>query len=155
MRNWMRLGIGILDIVGGLLGIVVTAFQMKRADTAVELVIVSLFLGLFGFGIVSGVLLVRSHRAALACNRAFWILQVPAFSSPWVTYAFAVGISLPVTVQFIPLQARIGWFFGSDFLFFVGGMRPVTFSLNLAALVLVIVLVRAHLRLSPPIPDKS
>lgn len=148
LRTWLRVAIGILDVLGAATGIALTAFDMTRPTPAAGLGIAALFLTLFGFGIVSGILLLRAHPAALPCNRVYWLLQAPAFASPYLTYAFAAGLAAPIWLQLRPLHWGIEGHVGAMFMFYIGGAQPVMLAVNLFALALAVLLIRAR-RLGP------
>ncbi|HTX74851.1 MAG TPA: hypothetical protein VMD29_01510 [Terracidiphilus sp.] len=151
MKTWLRLLLVTLTVGGGFTGAAAMLEAMRNARGFPQLLVLIVFLGLYGFVVVSGLILVwnpartRPVLAALA-------LQVPWLSSTVLTYNFASGMCLEIALGPPQETGRFGlyaaWYmhFGAYFRFHVGGSGddPLAFGVNVIALVLFILVLRSN-----------
>lgn len=160
MKAWLRLTLITMTVGGGFAGFAGTLqslFNSPGAST-LKLVLIFIFACLYVFVTVSGLLFVNDPRrtgplvAALA-------LQVPWISSSLITYKFAAGFESFIFVGSPEKQnaiVHLGWdfLFGSSWKFGLSQENPVRLGVNLAALAILLLLLRAlrsSNRVAPPI----
>jgi hypothetical protein len=95
------------------------------------LLLSALFLSVYAFVMVSGLMFVYSERHVVPLIIAFAV-QVPWVSSPLITYRLAAGFHL--TVGLIGGNMTGGFNLGSDFQFYIFHRFPWGFGVNIFAL---------------------
>ncbi len=146
MQAWKRRSIGILDIGGAGVGIIAIVSQFPNLRQPADWIICAAFVALYAWGIHCGTQLLEGRRNAVRANLAFWLAQVPTFSTPLVSYVFNCGFHFTAGVQFAPFKFGANFLFGSRFAFTLFPSETATFfGLNLFALAVVFVLAQ-HLR---------
>lgn len=156
MKTWLRLLLVTVTVGGGFTGIVLTSNLLgSGGHGAMQIVIILLFMTLYAFVTMSGLLLVHDESRTRPVLTAL-ALQIPWVSSPVMVYQFASGLHAAFTVGTPEDTDRIGihfgWnlLFGTHFRFRLGAYResPSAFGVNAVALALFILLLRSrqHLR---------
>jgi hypothetical protein len=99
MNIWFRRFLVILTVGGGFLGAVITANVVFSAKdmSVVGYAILTAFIGLYVYGIFAGMRL-SENPSRYGHVLAFFLLQVPFFSSPILVYRFACGFHATVGV---------------------------------------------------------
>jgi hypothetical protein len=139
MKPGLRLALITLTVGGGFTGVVIT-FQTlfsPRNQSFAESVLLTLFLILFAFVTISGLIFVENpNRVRPLCVALAF--QIPWVSSPMFTYKFAAGFQI--------CAARIGDRFyggfqlGSDFQCNLFQRLPWGIGINIFALIMLILL---------------
>lgn len=143
MQAWKRRSIGILDIGGAGIGFLAIVSQVPNLRQPADWIICAAFAALYSWGIYCGIQLLEGRPNAIRVNRTFWLAQVPAFNSPWVSYMFACGFHLTAGVQFAPLKTGANFMLGSHFLFTLFRPEGASFlGLNLFALAVALILLQ-------------
>ncbi|MGN2254357.1 hypothetical protein ACFWZ4_13340 [Frateuria sp. GZRe12] len=122
-----------------------------------------LFMGLYAWGVWSGLRMLEGSPGAVRANFRFWLLQVPAFSSSVIGYFFASGFHLTVTLQWSPLKLNANFLLGSTFTCsLLQADKPLGAGINVFALLIALWLLRQMRRLPPdasptpmPAPDTA
>lgn len=141
MQMWKRRTIGILAIAGGCVGILSIALKFPTLPHPSDWAICGGFAALYAWGIYCGTKLLEGHRNAVRANLAFWLAQVPAFTSPLVSYRFDCGFRLTAGVQLAPSTFGVDFMFGSSFVFTMfQSVKTIFFGLNLFALAVALIL---------------
>jgi general stress protein CsbA len=125
MRTWLRLTLITLTVGGGFTGVVVTLQSLFASLGQGYLNSLLTFIGsaLYAFVFVSGLIFVQNQNRTRPLSVALAI-QVPWISSPFLTYKFAAGSQLALSVGNIE-DGKVGFHIGTDS--FLG----CTFTLNL------------------------
>lgn len=148
--------ISVLLIVGGIVGIVVVLVMDTRLltsgrllspgvviDGIFNLAVGGAFIVLLGWAIWTGIELWRGRRRALTWAIILFAMQVPSLTIPRFSYEFYTGIVMQVLVG--SSGANFAFNFGSSFDFHIlGSFTGFVFGLNLAAIAILIYLVRAR-----------
>ena len=147
MRTWLHSVIVILTVGGGFTGfVVITQFlpslhQGPRG--AAQVTIGVAFALLYVFVLLAGLLFVHNPRRTLPVIVAV-ALQVPVVSSPLVSYRFSAGAHATVWAVGGRIGAAVR--LGSDFQFTILQPQPWGLGVNLFALVLMALILRARTR---------
>ena len=150
MKTWLRLLLVTVTVGGGFTGIVLTSNLLgSGGHGAMQIVIVLLFMALYAFVTVSGLLLVLDESRTRPVLTAL-ALQIPWVSSPVMVYQFASGLHAAITLGTPEDTDRIGihlgwnFLFGTHFQFRVGTYQetPLALGVNAVAVALVIFLLR-------------
>ena len=134
MKKWQRRTVGILTLGGSGAGLVIVLGQIFGTSVAtIGFAILMVALILFAIGIAAGVLVLENHKLARTLALPFWAIQIPAISTPWVTYEFSSG------ARFNFLLAQGGninftWAAGSQFSFYIGQHSAVALGVNILAI---------------------
>lgn len=151
MKTWLRLLLVLVTVGGGFAGVAAILKAMVDAHGFLQFPGLLLFLGLYTFVVVSGLILVwepaRTRPALVALA-----LQIPWLSSTVLTYKFASGMCLSAALGPPEEAGRVGlrffWYthFGAYSEFHLGGSgdAPLAFGANLIALVLFILVLRSN-----------
>lgn len=91
MRSFLFRLIGILEIAGGLLGVVASVRRLLPLGSTSESLMAVLTLALFGFILVAGVLLLEGSERGVAFSRVAQLLQLPLLATPVLSYALHAG----------------------------------------------------------------
>lgn len=125
MKTWLRLLLVIVSVGGGLTGILLAIAQTVDVHSAAQVLLLILFLGLYGFVTVSGLLFAHDVRRTTPLAIAL-ALQIPWVSCPWFVYEFASGVWAAITVGEPAEKGLTGLHFGWNLLF--GAHFQVTFG---------------------------
>ncbi len=142
MTPWLRLTLITVTVGGGFTGVAVTSQLLfgGQAGSPANYLLILGFLALFAFVTISGLVFVHDpERTGLMI--AALVLQVPWVSSPIVAYKLAAGFQL--SVAFIGSNVTAGFRLGSDFQIGINQQHPWGVGLNLFALLLIALLLRA------------
>jgi hypothetical protein len=137
MRGRIRLLLGTVAVIGGVLGIVVLVPLLavgSRLGFPGEYLLFLAF-ALYVYGIWGGVGALRDRNGWQTHAKYFWLFQVPAFSSPAFAYFVASGAGVWVYARVSPLGAGAHAYLGSAVQFAVGKGHPgFALGVNLLAL---------------------
>ena len=90
-----------LQIYGGGMMIMTFASQVGDSSTTTASLMFSGFLGAVGLcGILLGIRWLEQYRDAARWCLVFWVLQVPVFALPWLSYSFSCGAIVPIALEF-------------------------------------------------------
>jgi len=139
MKTLFRWILLVLAIGGGFTGLVITVQAMfqSEANSLPSFVICGVFVILYIFTIVSGLLFADNPRCTIPLMVSM-VLQTPWLSSPILVYSFGAG--LRITVGYVDGSFSAGYRFGSDFQFFILGDHPWGIGINLFAVAVLILL---------------
>lgn len=134
--------VAILQIAGGVFGLVPLVERVIAGGTAFELVASIVGMALFGIAIVSGAMLLERARGSVALATWVQLLQVPIIGTPWAAYGWQLGASAPVTLVLdTPVRLNLAahlpvwhWSLTS------GGAGTSVIGLNMVAVLLVLAL---------------
>ena len=151
MKPWLRLLLVMASVGGGFAGMALTTVEFAHAHSAVRVMLSMLFLGLYGFVTASGLIFVHDPKRTRPLVAAL-ALQIPWISSPVFVYQFAAALCAAITLGTPEETNRIGihfggsLFFGAHFQFRFGSSVdvPISVGVNVAALVLLFLLLRAN-----------
>ena len=136
MRSFLFRLIGILEIVGGFLGVVASVRRLLPLGSTYETLMALIGLALFGFILIAGVLLMEGSERGVAFSRVAQLLQLPLLATPVLSYALHSGafINVFATLQAAP-RLGIDWHLGAHgFVLAVAGPAVSRVGLNLLAL---------------------
>ncbi len=145
---WQRRLFGALPIAGASLGLTAIASQFATLPFSwLDSFFLLAFAGFYLFGIAAGLLLLEDKDHALRPNFWFWVVQIPMLQTSVFGFAVASGGMLQIYLQWAPW--KIG--FNSYLASFVSYSlfqpeRPGLIGLNLFALAIALVLLRAERR---------
>ena len=136
MRTILLRLVGIFEIAGGLYGVVRMLQRLLPPGATHDSLVAVIGLLLFGFVLVSGVLLLEGSERGVQWSRWAQVLQIPLIATPVFSYALHSGAFLNV---FASLQAspRLGldWNVATQgFVLAVGGPATSRLGINLLAL---------------------
>jgi hypothetical protein len=151
MRPWLRLLLVTVSVAGGFTGMGVVIANFANAHSAVQMTLWVVFLGLYGFVTTSGLIFLYDPKRTPPLVAAL-ALQIPWISSPVLVYQFAAGVLAAITLGTPEETDRIGvhfggsLFFGAHFQFRLGSNVdiPISVGVNVVAVVLLVLLVRAN-----------
>lgn len=112
MNTLLRRGLGILDLGGGFLGLVLGLTLFLKQPSLLAMLLEVPFLALYCWGIWCGVRTLENHPKALRTNVWFWLMQIPFLKSFFFSYWFASGALLFITYApaggNVSFMARVG-----------------------------------------------
>jgi hypothetical protein len=151
MKTWLRLTIITMTVGGGFSGVALTSQVLVHSTVQwPNNLVIATFLALYAFVLVSGLLFVQNPRNTRLIIGALAI-QIPCILSPIAVYRFASGGSIVLGIgtaqgtSGVKLDAG----FGSNFAFELLKDRGWSFGVNLVALAILVVLLRA---IRAPVP---
>ncbi|MFE5320884.1 hypothetical protein ACFQ88_19440 [Paenibacillus sp. NPDC056579] len=146
-RN-IRRGIGWYQIVGGLLGMLMSLFfGIQIISNKNWLVVVSIFGGFFILSVIlvlAGVLILKDRKYGKRVTVFIQILQIPQFTILGVTYKFLSGLALMLTLKILPnVTIGINFHFLNSFNFAVSSNHTEMYiSINVIPILLISYLIR-------------
>jgi hypothetical protein len=142
MKSWLRLTLITVTVGGGFTGVAITlqALLERQGQPPLYYVFMLAFLALFAFVTVSGLVFVH-HPERTGPMIVTLALQIPWVSSPIITYKLAAGFQ--VSVALIGGRFAGGFRLGSDFQINFFQQLPWGAGINLFALALLVLLLRA------------
>jgi hypothetical protein len=152
MNVWQRRLAGVLALGGGYLGLWVALEQFFVAGDLLSKILCLPFLALYTWGTWCGLQIIEGADDSIRINSFFWALQVPLISSPVISYKFASGALLYVSVQPVDLTCSFDVRFGSQFALSLFQQQPWTVGVNVFALCVWLYLVRC---MRTKAPDKG
>lgn len=140
MNKLLRRGLGILDLGGSFLGLVLGLTLFLQHPSLLTILLEIPFLALYCWGVWCGVRTLENHPKALRANLWLWLIQIPFLKSYFFTYWFTSGALLFVTYapagENVSFMARVGSEFQYSFL----QPQPFQVGANLLAVAICIVL---------------
>jgi hypothetical protein len=136
MRTIVYRLIGVLEIAGGLYGLIWMLRRLLPFSDHHDNVILALGVVVFGFVLVAGVLLLEGHEQGVRMSRWAQLLQLPLIATPVFSYALHSGafINLFATLQARP-RLGLDWHVGSQgFGLAIAGPAVSRIGVNLLAL---------------------
>ena len=150
MKTWLRMVIVLVTVGGGFTGFVVTTqFLSAATDRPANLVLGAAFALGYGLVVAAGLLFVHNPRRLWPAVVAV-AQQVPFVSSPLVRYRFTSGAHC--TVGLVGGNIAAAFRLGSDFEFALLQPHPWGAGVNLFALALFVLLLRALPPATAPAP---
>jgi len=142
MKTWLRLTLVTMTIGGGFTGIalILQTMTTQRNLSAATYVLILAFLALFAFVTISGLIFVHNPQRTTPLMVAL-ALQIPWVSSPIITYKFAAGFQISAALIGGQINAAIR--VGSDFQIYFLQRLPWGAGINLFAVAMLVLLVRA------------
>jgi hypothetical protein len=138
MRSVFFRLIGILEIAGGLYGVVAMLRRLLPFHGGYDAPIALIGLVLFGFVLVAGVLLLEGSERGVALSRLAQLLQLPLVATPVFSYALHSGayVNVFATLQAAP-RLGLDWHIGTQgFVLAIAGPAVSHIGINLLALLL-------------------
>lgn len=166
MKPWLRLLLVTASVGGGFTGIAGITGSFANAHSAGQVILLVVFLGLYGFVTASGLIFVYDPKRTRPLVAAI-ALQIPWISSPVFVYQFAAAVCATISLGTPDEADRLHFmwsvFFGAHFQVRFGLSLDVPFSVgvNVAAVALLGLLLRANQRrvqtpdLPMPVHDSS
>lgn len=109
MRMFLFRLIGILEIGGGLYGLVAMLERLYQGRVSLAAGIAVLGAIVFILAIVAGVLLLENRESGVRLSRLLQVLQLPIIATPWFSYGLQVGAAAPLVLALHkPLTINIG-----------------------------------------------
>ncbi len=96
MRTFLFRLIGILQIGGGLFGLVAMLQRLYPGRISMAAFIALLGAIVFILAIIAGVLLLENREAGVRLSRLVQLLQLPIVATPWFSYALHIGAAVPL-----------------------------------------------------------
>lgn len=106
MTLWQRRVLSILSIGGGAIGITVALTLLFSRSNPIEWILIAPFIAIYGWGIWCGVGLLERRLGAERSSLWYWLVQVPAFGSPYVGYSITSGFHMTLSIT---LPADLAW----------------------------------------------
>lgn len=100
MREWLLRAVGVLEIVGGALGLEAALHRLLGLRAPLAIVAAAVAALFFAWALLAGVLLIAGSERGLRWSRWVQLAQVPVLSSSIVSYAVHVGAAVLVLVGF-------------------------------------------------------
>jgi len=139
----------LIPVLGGILGIagiVTSVLQLQERKPPASALTVYVVAGmLYVFGIYCGLRLMLKAKGWLRANFVFWSLQIPALSSPILSYSFSSGAFATGGVQLFPNVGVFGhaWI-ASNFSLSLFTSKQVYVGINVPALAITYYLFRLY-----------
>lgn len=135
--------VAILEIAGGFYGLATACKRLMLGGfggSGALLLVVGLVLS--ALALVAGVMLMENQAQGERLSRIVQALQIPLVGTPWISYAWHVGATVPLSIVFgRSIGADIGWAIPSEgWRFALTGPSTVHLGVNLLALALWLVL---------------
>ena len=151
MKPWIRLTLVAMTVGGGFAGFAFTLQSLLSSLSApiLNIALTLIFLGLYGFVVVSGLMFVHDARRTDLLVAALAI-QIPSISSSVFTYRFAAGLEAVVSIGQPESANLLGVHFGWNLLIGASwnvafhGDHPLIFGVNCGALGMLLLLLRAQ-----------
>jgi hypothetical protein len=141
MKSWLRLTLITVTVGGGFTGVAITLQALFRPNQPPAYYLLMLaFIAIFAFVTVSGLVFVHNPQRTELLIAAL-ALQIPWVSSPIIAYKLAAGFQ--VCVALIGGRLAGGFRLGSDFQINFFQQLPWGAGVNLFALALLVLLLRA------------
>lgn len=152
--------VALLLMVGGVVGIGVGVWLDIRWLTnsqaslfSASTAIVGVFILLYGWAVWTGLDLWKGRRRALKFAQILFVMQIPVFTIPGISYEFHTGFTLLIMIL-RGLRLNFNFNLGSSFSFYISSeVHGVAIGVNLFALFVLIYLIRIS-RPPVPVPDK-
>lgn len=90
--------VAILEIAGGFYGLASALLRLASGGGAVPMLLVGLLLSTFA--LIAGVLLLEGDALGERLSRIALVLQIPVIATPWLSYAWHVGATVPLQFRF-------------------------------------------------------
>jgi hypothetical protein len=113
LKVWQRRFVGILSLGGGALGAALALQLMFSSDNALGGVACLLFAATYGWGMWCGVRLLEAQAGASRSAFWYWLIQVPAFGSPFAGYFLTSGFHVTALLFLSPLKLSGAFLLGS------------------------------------------
>ncbi len=142
MRTLLYRLIGVLEIAGGLYGMVAMARRLLPLGMGQDSVVALIGLALFGFTLAAGVQLVDGSERGISMSRWAQALQLPLIALPVFSYGLHSGafVNVFATLQAIP-RLGLDWHLASQgFVLATGGPGVPRVGVNVLALASYLVL---------------
>lgn len=135
--------VAILQIVGGFYGLATTLLRLvSGVPGGVALLQLVCVLLLSTLALIAGVLLLEGHASGERLSRIVQALQIPLIATPWLSYAWHVGASVPLRFRFgREVSVGVDWSVPTQgFRLALDGPGTAVLGVNLLALALWLVL---------------
>ena len=143
MKIWLRRSIGVLTLGGSAVGLAAIVSEVPITQLqGLSLVIVSMFAAFFIYGLVIGVLIIENSENSLVLALPFWLVQIPAITTPWISYALFTGAKFDILFQ-PNLDINFEWAGGARFNFYLFPDASMAIGANVLA-VLISYLIWTH-----------
>ncbi|MCE5233244.1 MAG: hypothetical protein ABFC67_00130 [Mizugakiibacter sp.] len=100
MREWLLRAVGVLEIVGGALGLEAALHRLLAVRAPLTVLAAAVAALFFAWALLAGVLLIAGSERGLRWSRWVQLLQVPVLSSTIASYAVHVGAAVLVLAGF-------------------------------------------------------
>ncbi|WP_101927405.1 MULTISPECIES: hypothetical protein [Luteimonas] len=135
--------VAILQIAGGFYGLASALVRLAGGVPGGAALLMLVFgLLLSTFALIAGVLLLEGDALGERLSRIALALQIPLVASPWLSYAWHVGATVPLQFRFgRSVVVGVDWSVPSEaFRLALAGPSTVALGVNLLALALWLVL---------------
>jgi hypothetical protein len=138
MPRWMRRTLGTLTLGGGAIGLVSVMVGMSQAAGANVWMVLLAFATIYAFGIWCGIAIFEERPEAAGINSIYWMLQVPASRTYWLSYFLSSGFHLTLWWPWNLWQTHFELQFGSVWnMFLFNAPETSMIGLNVFALAVV------------------
>lgn len=116
MHKLFKRIIGTLEIGGGFLGIVLIFQMIFSSDVTLGKIIIGIiFIALYFYGILSGVLLFENHRKGIYLSKIFYLMQIPFIWFSIFGFQFVSGFHAYFFLKMRPIGVGGNFQLGSLF----------------------------------------
>lgn len=136
-RDRLRRLIGILTLGGGAIGLTATFTVFPQLNSALNYFLCSVVLAVYVWGIWVGARLLEREPGSERLARRYWLLQVPALTSPVFSYFLSSGFHVTLSVQLAPIKFNGNFLLGSTFNYSLLQDQPWSFGVNVVAVLVV------------------
>ena len=150
MHRFVRIMVGWVSIIGGVFGLIkygATLLILGKLPPFVTTPALVVGIVFFSFGVVAGVLTLRSSTMWRLLALIFWLIQVPLVMSPGFSYSFSALLG---SWLFVSMEAHMGARSDLGSWFQVGpSFSPYTvtaFGINLVAALIALVIFQSGRR---------
>jgi hypothetical protein len=96
MKNFARKVLILLDIGGGSLGLIMVIRSINFSAPVTYILVYIIFLTIYLFCIISGLLLIKNNFWALVSNKVIWSLQIISINVHFIVFRFFIGSMIGV-----------------------------------------------------------
>ncbi|AKR43179.1 hypothetical protein [Methylophilus sp. TWE2] len=150
MKHWQRIAFGIFTIVGSTVGFISGVSGLFSGSNLIEWLMLIAATVVYAWGIWCGIGLLQAEVGAERANLKFWLVQVPSFGSPLISYFLSCGFHTTVSLQLFPIKLSAKILVGSYFSYgLLQPNQPFIIGINLFAMFIVWWLSKSVVQLSP------
>ena len=145
-KNWLRV-ISILEIVGGVFGIIILVWWFLFVPFNIySLLIAPIPIAIYVLSILAGYWLWKGHRFGRTASIIIQAIQLPKIFSPFIIFLFSFGFDVWIQFLFLPNGlTNLGFEFrilSFNQLFFNVEQAPTGVGVSITALIILIMLIK-------------
>jgi hypothetical protein len=144
MNKYLKITVSLLQVLGGLLGIALICINFLSGQlTMIGVMFNFAFVLVFAFGIMAGVVLIKKEKPGILLSMIFQAMQIPVLIGPKLSYILFTGACFNIYKH--AMGFGFDFYFGSRYYFNINSGEPWLTGINIVALVLFILLLRASM----------